>query len=70
MSWFELTKFGKDWTTGALSKDVHYFGIFRSLKDKVCKGATYFPWTNRVGIRDFIPRSRFIQFYDMTLTGL
>lgn len=69
-SWFELTKFGKNWSTGALTKDVHYFGTFQSLKNKVCKGATYFPWTNRVGVRDFIPRSRFIQFYDMTITGL
>lgn len=69
-SFFELRSYGKAWTTGALSIDYYHFGTFNSLKNKVCKGATYFPWRHRSSNGHYTPRSRFVQFYDMTIEGL
>lgn len=73
---FILNRYTKNWSTGQLEQNEWWFGFWPrsvnlyNLKDKVCKGATYFPWTNRIGINEFVPRSRFIQFYDMTIEGL
>lgn len=66
---FSLTRYTQNWSTGQLKHEVWDFGTFQSLKNKVCKGATYTPW--RVFSEgQYTPRSRFIQFYDMTITGL
>lgn len=73
---FRLFRKTINWSTGQLESEEWDFGYFgsipTSLRYKVCKGASYFPWRKVIsqgGLR-YIPRDQFLPYYDMTIEGL